>query len=108
MLSFAPSGIVNYHSLEAVLERLGRKWPDLNGTSKPSNAWVAATSQSVRIAMAHIRKLAQQPRRYEQRTRSMSKEEKQTLKDLVAMYKNRWTTLWAVSSRLMCRHPPRG
>ena len=39
--------------------------------------------------MAHVRKrkLPQQPRRYEQRTRGMSKEEKQTLKDLVATYK---------------------
>ena len=45
-------------------------------------------SQSVRIAIAHLRKLAQQPRRFEQRTRGMSKEDKLTLKDLVAMYKN--------------------
>jgi hypothetical protein len=44
-------------------------------------------SQSVRIAMAHLRKLARQPRNIEQRTRGMSKEEKQTLKDLVAIYK---------------------
>ena len=32
-------------------------------------------------------KLPQQPKMYEQRTRGMSKEEKQSLKDLVAMYK---------------------
>ena len=32
-------------------------------------------------------KLGQQPRRYEQRTKGMSKEETQALKDLVAMYK---------------------
>jgi hypothetical protein len=37
--------------------------------------------------MAHIRKLAQQPRRYEQRTRGMSQGEKLTSKDFVAMYK---------------------
>ena len=44
-------------------------------------------SQSVRIAMAHLRKLAQQPGRFEQRTRGTSKEEKHTLQGLVAMYK---------------------
>ena len=87
MFALAPSCIVNYHLLEAVFERLGRKWPDLNGTTKPLKAWAGAMSQSVRIAMAHIRKLSQQPRRYEQRTRCMSKEDKQTLKDLVAMHK---------------------
>ena len=37
--------------------------------------------------MAHLTRLAQQPRRFEQRTRGMSKHEKQTLMDLVAMYK---------------------
>jgi hypothetical protein len=74
----APSGIFNYHLLEAVFARLGRKWPDLNGTTKPLKAWVGAMSQSVRIAMAHIRKLAQQPRRYEQRTKGMSTDEKET------------------------------
>ena len=87
MFTLAPSGIVNYHLLEAVFQRLGRKWPDLNGTTKPLQAWAGAMSQSVRIAMAHVRKLAQQPRRFEQRTRGMSKEETQSLKDLVAMYK---------------------
>ena len=56
MFTLAPSGILNYHSLEAVFERLGRKWPDLKGTSKPLKAWVGAMSQSVRIAMAHFRK----------------------------------------------------
>ena len=39
------------------------------------NQAIDGMSQSVRIAMAHLRKLAQQPRRYEQRTRGMSKEE---------------------------------
>ncbi len=63
MSTLAPSGILNYHLLEAAFERLGRKWPDLNVTSKPLRAWAAAMSQSVRIAMAHIRKLGQQPRR---------------------------------------------
>ena len=72
MFTLAPSGIINYHLLEAVFERLGRKWPDLNGTTKPLKVWVGAMSQSVRIAMAHLRKLAQQPRRFEQRTRGMS------------------------------------
>ena len=75
MFTLAPSGIVNYHLLEAVFQRLGRKWPDLNGTTKPLKVWAGAMSQSVRIAMAHLRKLAQQPRRFEQRARGMSKEE---------------------------------
>ena len=68
MFSLAPSGIVNYHLLEAVFQRLGRKWPDLNGTTKPLKVWAGAMSQSVRTAMAHLRKLAQQPGRFEQRT----------------------------------------
>ena len=88
MFTLAPNGIVNYHLLEAVLQRLGRKWPDLNGTTKPLKVWAGAMSQSVRIAMTHLRKkLAHQPRRFEQRTKDMTKAEKQTLKDLVAMYK---------------------
>ena len=37
--------------------------------------------------MAHVRKLAKQARRFEQRTKGMSNEETQSLKDLVAMYK---------------------
>ena len=103
-----PSGILNDHLLEAVFERLGRKWPDLNGTTKPLKVWVGAMSQSVRIAMAYVRKLAQQPRRFEQRTRAMSKEEKQTLQDLVGMYKKQTTVVWTVSSQRMCTQPPGG
>jgi hypothetical protein len=37
--------------------------------------------------MARVRKLAQQPKRFDQRTKGMSPEEKQALKDLVAIYK---------------------
>ena len=55
MFTMAPSGIVNYTALAFVFERLGRKWPDLNGTSKPLKAWAGAMLQSVRIAMAHVR-----------------------------------------------------
>jgi hypothetical protein len=87
MFTLARSGIVNYHLLEAVFQRLGSKVPGLNGTTKPLKVWAGAMSQSVRIAMAHVRKLSQQPRRFDQRTRGLSQEEKQTLKDLVAMHK---------------------
>ena len=75
MFTLAPSGILNYHLLEAMFERLGRKWPDLNDTTKPLKVWAGAMSLSVRIAMAHLRKLAQQPRKFEQRTKGMSKDE---------------------------------
>ena len=75
MFTLAPSGILNCHLLEAVFERLGRKWPDFTGTTRPLKVWAGAMSQSVKIAMAHLRKLAQQPRRFEQMTRGMSKEE---------------------------------
>ena len=56
MFTLAPSGIVNYHLLEAAFERLGRKWPDLTGTTKPMKVWAGVMSQSVMIAMAHLRK----------------------------------------------------
>ena len=39
MFTLAPSGILNDHLLEAVFEKLGRKWPDLNGTTKPLKVW---------------------------------------------------------------------
>ena len=58
MFTLAPSGILNYHLLEAVFERFGRKWPDLNGTTKPVKVWAGAVSQSVMIAMAHVRRVA--------------------------------------------------
>jgi hypothetical protein len=87
IFNLAPTGIVNYTGVELVFERLGRKWPGLNGTSKSLKTWAGAMSQSLRIAMAHVRKLAQQPKRFDQRTKCMSPEEKQALKDLVAMYK---------------------
>ena len=38
MFTLAPSSAVNYHLLEAVFQKLGRKWPDLNGTTKPLQA----------------------------------------------------------------------
>ena len=106
MFTLALSGILNYHWLEEVFASFGRKWPDLNGTTKPLKVWVGAMSQSVRIAMAHTRKLAQQPRRSEQGTSGMSKEAKQTLKDLVARHQR--TALWTVSSQRMRRHSTRG
>ena len=87
MFTMAPSGIVNQTDLALVFERLGRKWPDLNGTSKTLNTWAWAMAQSLKIAMAHVRKLAQQPKRFDQRAKGMTPEEKQALKDLVAMYK---------------------
>jgi hypothetical protein len=87
MSNLAPTGIVNYTGMELVFERLGRKWPGLNGTSKSLKTWAGAMSQSLRIAMAHVRKLAQQPKRFDQRTKGLSPEEKQALKDLVAMHK---------------------
>ena len=34
MFTIASSGIPNYTGMELVLERRGRKWPGLNGTSK--------------------------------------------------------------------------
>jgi hypothetical protein len=37
--------------------------------------------------MAHVRKLAQQPKRLDQRTKGLTPEEKQALKELLAMYK---------------------
>ena len=67
MFTLAPSGIVNYHLLQAVFQRLGRKWPDLNGTTKPLKVWAGAMSQSVTIAMANLRQLAQQTNMFEQR-----------------------------------------
>ena len=54
-------GIVNYHLLEAVCARLVRKLPDLNGTTKPLKVWAGAMSQSVRIAMAHVRNFPSSP-----------------------------------------------
>jgi len=87
MFKLAPTGIVNYTGMELVFERLGRKWPGLNGTSKSLKTWAGAMSQSLRIAMAHVRKLAQQPKRFDQRTKGLTPEEKQALKELLAMYK---------------------
>ena len=86
MFTMAPSGLVNYTALAFVFDRLGRKWPDLNGTSKTLKTWAGAVAQTLRIAMAHVRRLAQQPKRFDQRSTGMSPEEKQALKDLVAMY----------------------
>jgi len=87
MFTMAPSGIVNYTGMELVFERLGRKWPGLNGTSKSLKTWAGAMSQSLRIAMAHVRKLAQQPKRFDQRTKGLTPEEKEALKEILAMYK---------------------
>ena len=56
MFTLAPSGILNYHLLEAMFERLGRQWPDLNDTTKALKVWAGAMPQSVRIAMVHLRK----------------------------------------------------
>ena len=87
MFTMAPSGIVNYTAMAFVFERLGRKWPDLNTTSKTLKTWAGAMAQSLRIAVAHVRKLAQQPKRLDQRTKCLTPEEKQALKELLAMYK---------------------
>ena len=75
MFSLAPSGIVNYHLLEAACQRLGRNWPDFEWHSQAIEVmgWGHATVSE--DAMAHLRILAQQPGRFEQRTRGMSKEE---------------------------------
>ena len=82
MFKLAPTGIVNYTGMELVFERLGRKWPGLNGTSKSLKTWAGAMSQSLRIAMAHVRKLAQQPKRFDQRTKDLSPEDKFESQDL--------------------------
>jgi hypothetical protein len=74
-LSLAPSGITNHNLFTEAFDRLGRQWPELSGTSKPLKTWVGATSQSVRIALAHVKKLAQQPTRFNQRTKGLTKEE---------------------------------
>ena len=106
MFTLAPSGIVNYNLLEAVFERLGRKWPSLNGTTKSLQVWAGAMSQSLRIAMAHIRKLGQQPKRFDQRTKGLSKEEKHTLKDRVAMYKKPEGSFVDIFESLDVQEPP--
>jgi hypothetical protein len=87
MFTMATSGIVNYTGMELVFKRLGRKWPGLNGTSKSLKTWAGAMSQSLRTAMAHVRKLARQPKRFDQRTKGLTPEEKEALKELLAMYK---------------------
>ena len=51
MSTLAPRVTVNYDLLEAAFQRLGRQWPELNGTTKPLQAWAGAMSQSVRIDM---------------------------------------------------------
>ena len=86
MFKLAPTGIVNYTGMELVFERLGRKWPGLNGTSKSLNTWAGAMSQSLRIAMAHVRKLAQQPKRFDQRTKGLTPKEKEALKEILVLY----------------------
>jgi hypothetical protein len=47
MFTMAPSGIVNYTGFALVLERIGSKWPDLNGKSKTLKTWAGAMAQNI-------------------------------------------------------------
>ena len=87
MFSRAPGGIVNYTKLCSVLEWLLGKWPELNSTGKAPDQWAAALAQGIRCAMGHCRLMVQQPKKFEQRARFMSCEEKGKLKELLALYK---------------------
>ena len=87
MFSRAPEGIVNYTKLCSVLEWLLGKWPELNSTGKAPDQWDAALAQGIRCAMGHCRLMVQQPKKFEQRARFMSCEEKGKLKELLALYK---------------------
>ena len=87
MFSRAPEGIVNYTKLCSVLEWLLGKWPELNSTGKAPDQWAAALAQGIRCAMGHCRLMVQQPKKFEQRARFMSCEEKDKLKELLALYK---------------------
>ena len=71
----APSGIINHNLFKDVFERLGRQWPELNGTTNPFKTWAGDISQTATIALANVRKLAQQPTRFNQRTKGLTKEE---------------------------------
>ena len=87
MFTRAPEGIVNYTKLCSVLEWLVGKWPELNSTSKAADQWAAALAQGIRCAMGHCRLMVQQPKKFEQRAIFLSCEEKDKLKDLLALYR---------------------
>ena len=87
MFTRAPEGVVNYTKLCSVLEWLVGKWPELNSTSKAADQWAAALAQGIRSAMGHCRLMVQRPKKFEQRARFLSCEEKAKLKELLALYK---------------------
>ena len=87
MFTRAPEGIVNYTKLCSVLELLVGKWPELNSTSKAADQWAAALAQGIRCAMGHCRLMAQQPKKFGQRARFLRCDEKDKLKELLALYK---------------------
>ena len=87
MFTRAPGGIVNYTKLCLGLEVLVSKWPQLNSTTKPADQWASGLAQSIRCAMGHCRLMVQQPKKFEQRSKLLSSEAKQQLKELLALYK---------------------
>ena len=82
----APQGIVSHCKLVAVLLTMVGQWPQLNQGQRNNVKWAAFMAQAIRVAMAHCRKLVQQPRKFEQRTRGLSMAPKAQLKDILELY----------------------
>jgi hypothetical protein len=82
----APTGVVNHVALKSALTQLVTSRPPLYKGDKKPEDWADYMATALRTAMAHCRIMVQIPARFEQRTRSLTPEQRDTLKRAVALY----------------------
>ena len=85
LLVVSPAGIINFKDLERSLSNLDEQYSLRPGALSRAQ-WASVTACQLRVALAHLRKLKQKAKLWDQRSRELTEHGREVLGDLLAQY----------------------
>ena len=85
LLVVSPAAIINFKDLERSLSNLDEQYSLRPGALSRAQ-WTSVTASQLRVALAHLRKLKQRPKLWDQRSRELTDHGREVLGDLLAQY----------------------
>ena len=85
LLVVSPAAIINFKELERALGKLDEQY-SLKPGALSRGQWASVTACQLRVALAHLRKLKQLPKLWQQRSRELTDHGRQVLEDLIDQY----------------------
>ena len=87
LLHACPGGVINHGPFCTALTALLQEDDTLRGKGASAAEWPSVCAHRLRVALAHVRRLQQQPRLLQRTTKGLATRDAATLRDLISKYK---------------------